>query len=265
VGCRVLIHAKPATCQSWDYRAKQGFYVGPALDHYRCYKLVKSEMKRKVISDMVDFRHAYLQIPEVSADTKIINGLQVMDGALQNTPPPTSYHQVDAIEMLSTLLEKWKCLAPPVLQTDSRPVCIPRVSPTPMLSRVQDTTPAPNLTNNPLHALANDNDEDEPSATTWAPPLLPASVPRTPAPPACIAPLLYRPLPRDLSLTTLHLQVDPLQSHNQAHCHFQGCQQHQALLLIVRGHILHHRTTVPWWHWYNTISQLPKQHNLHTP
>jgi hypothetical protein len=35
VGCRVLIHAKPAMCKSWDYSAKQGFYVGPALDHYR--------------------------------------------------------------------------------------------------------------------------------------------------------------------------------------------------------------------------------------
>jgi hypothetical protein len=45
VGCRVLIHAKPAMRQSWDYIAKQGFYVGPALDHYRCYKLVKFEKK----------------------------------------------------------------------------------------------------------------------------------------------------------------------------------------------------------------------------
>ena len=53
VGCRVLIHAKPSSCRSWDYRAKQGFYVGPALDHYRCYDLVKSDTKQKVISDTV--------------------------------------------------------------------------------------------------------------------------------------------------------------------------------------------------------------------
>jgi hypothetical protein len=60
MGCRVLIHAKPAMHRSWDYRAKQGFYVGPALNHYRCYELVKSETKQKVISDTVKFRHAYL-------------------------------------------------------------------------------------------------------------------------------------------------------------------------------------------------------------
>jgi hypothetical protein len=104
VGCRVLIHAKPVTCQSWDYRAKQGFYVGPALDQYsyRCYELVKLEMKQKIISDTVEFRHAYLQIPAVSVDDKIINKLQVMAGALRNAPPPTSSNQLD---------EKLKCSA----------------------------------------------------------------------------------------------------------------------------------------------------------
>ncbi len=93
VGHRVLTHAKPPTQRSWDYRAKQGFYVGPAMDHYRCYKLVKSEMKQKVVYNMVEFRHAYLQILAVLADDKIINRLQVMAGMLQNAPPPTSSNQ----------------------------------------------------------------------------------------------------------------------------------------------------------------------------
>jgi hypothetical protein len=78
----MLIHAKPAMRQSWDYRAKLGFNVGPALYHYRCYKLVKSETKQKVISDTVEFRQTYLQIPAVMADDKIINGLQKVAGAL---------------------------------------------------------------------------------------------------------------------------------------------------------------------------------------
>ena len=32
VGCRVLIHAKPVSRRSWDFRAKDGFYIGPAMD-----------------------------------------------------------------------------------------------------------------------------------------------------------------------------------------------------------------------------------------
>ena len=88
VGFRVLILTKPATRKSWDFRSKQGFYMGPALDHYRCYKLVKSETKQKVISATVEFSHAFLQIPAVFVDDKVINGLQMMASVQQNAPLP---------------------------------------------------------------------------------------------------------------------------------------------------------------------------------
>jgi len=68
VGCRVLIHAKPATCCSWDYRARDGFYIGPALNSYRCFKLVKCNTQSQVISDTVEFRHAYQTIPSISPE-----------------------------------------------------------------------------------------------------------------------------------------------------------------------------------------------------
>ena len=32
-GCRTIFHAKPSTCRSWDFRGKDGFYIGPALHH----------------------------------------------------------------------------------------------------------------------------------------------------------------------------------------------------------------------------------------
>jgi hypothetical protein len=159
-----------------DYRAKQGFYIGPALDHYRCYKLVRFETKQKVISDMVQFRHAYLQIPAVLAYNKIINGLQVMAGALQNASLPTSSNQVDAIEMLQTLFEKWKLLAPPALLNEGHAVHLPSASLPPSCCSLPDTAPAPNHTNNPFHALKNDDNNNTPGVTTWLPPSLPASV-----------------------------------------------------------------------------------------
>jgi hypothetical protein len=55
VGCRVLIHAKPATRHSWDFCAKNGFYIGPAMESYRCFKLVNADTKCQVISDTVPF------------------------------------------------------------------------------------------------------------------------------------------------------------------------------------------------------------------
>jgi hypothetical protein len=63
VGCRVLIHAKPVTRRSWDFQAKQGFYIGPTLDSYWCFKLINADNKRQCISDTVEFCHKYLAIP----------------------------------------------------------------------------------------------------------------------------------------------------------------------------------------------------------
>ncbi len=76
VGCPVLIHAKPVTRRSWDFCAKQGFYIGPALDSYRCFKLVKVDTKSQCILDTVEFCHKYLAIPTPSTDNRIIHGLQ---------------------------------------------------------------------------------------------------------------------------------------------------------------------------------------------
>jgi hypothetical protein len=107
VGCRVLIHPKPVTHCSWDFRAKEGFYIGPVLDSYRCFKLVKSDTKSQVISDTVKFCHAYRTIPTPTPADKIIHGLQVMSGALKDAPPPTTITQVKAIANLRDLFESW--------------------------------------------------------------------------------------------------------------------------------------------------------------
>jgi hypothetical protein len=113
VGCRVLIHAKPATRRSWDFCAKEGFYIDPALDSYCCFKLVKIDTKSQVISDTVKFYHAYHTIPSPTPEDKIIHGLHVMLGALKDALPPTSISQVEAIVNLCDLFESWCSLGPP--------------------------------------------------------------------------------------------------------------------------------------------------------
>ncbi len=75
VGCHLLIHAKPATQQLWDFHAKLGLYIGPALDSYCCFKLVKLDIKSQVILDTVKFCHSYLSVPVPSTKDKIIHGL----------------------------------------------------------------------------------------------------------------------------------------------------------------------------------------------
>ena len=122
IGCRVLIHAKPATRQSWDFRAKDGFYIGPALDSYRCF-----------ISNTVEFRHAYRTTPTLSPEDKIINGLQVMASALANAPQPTFVTQLEAIVQLCDFLGAW--------QEQGIPGIARQVSPEPPPPRVAPQQP----------------------------------------------------------------------------------------------------------------------------
>jgi hypothetical protein len=99
----VLIQAKPATRRFWDFCAKEGYYIGPALDSYRCFKLVESDTKSQVISDTVEFCHAYPTIFSPSPEDKIIHGLHVMLGALKDAPPPKSIFRMEAIANLQDL------------------------------------------------------------------------------------------------------------------------------------------------------------------
>jgi hypothetical protein len=41
-GSRIIAHAKGATRRSWDCGGIGGFYIGPAMNHYRCYSLLRN-------------------------------------------------------------------------------------------------------------------------------------------------------------------------------------------------------------------------------
>jgi hypothetical protein len=155
VGCPVFIHAKPSTRCSWDFHAKKGYYIGPALDLYCCFKLVKNDTKSQVISDTVKFWHAYRTIPSPSPEDKIIHGLRVVSGTLKDAPPPTSIFQMEDIANLWDLFESWHSLGPPStahrhVLAPGRPrvaIKLPRVatpsSPTVAASPVPALTPPP--------------------------------------------------------------------------------------------------------------------------
>ena len=113
MGCQVLIHAKPATWHSWDFRAKEGSYIGHVLDSYRCFKLVKCDTNSQVISDTVEFLHAHHTIPSPTPEDKIIHGLQVITNVLKNVSPPTSITQLEAISKIRDIVDSWQLLTPP--------------------------------------------------------------------------------------------------------------------------------------------------------
>jgi hypothetical protein len=43
LGCPVIIHNKPATCHTYDFRSTDGFYVGVSLEHHCCHCVIDSK------------------------------------------------------------------------------------------------------------------------------------------------------------------------------------------------------------------------------
>jgi hypothetical protein len=79
---------------------KPDFYIGPALDSFHCFKLVKTNTKSQVILNTVKFCYSNLSTPVPSAEDKIIHGLQVVAGTIWGAPPSTSVSQLKAIALL---------------------------------------------------------------------------------------------------------------------------------------------------------------------
>ncbi len=85
LGSRVIIHAKPDLRKSWDFRGQDGFYIGPALQHYRCYAVLKKDSQAVVFTDTIRFRHHTLTMSNLTAEDKIIHALRAL-----TTHPSTS-------------------------------------------------------------------------------------------------------------------------------------------------------------------------------
>ena len=50
LGCDIITHKKTGTRHSWDFRGADGWYVGVALQHYRCHTIVEKATRAEQIS-----------------------------------------------------------------------------------------------------------------------------------------------------------------------------------------------------------------------
>jgi hypothetical protein len=54
-GLRIIAHAKGAIRRSCYFCGIEGFYIGPAMNHYQCYTLLRLNTQAVVVSDTVIF------------------------------------------------------------------------------------------------------------------------------------------------------------------------------------------------------------------
>lgn len=89
-GTKVLIHEKPLVRETWSPHVAAGFYLGPALDHYRCYRVYVTETKAERIADTLAWFPAHVQMPTPSSDELVLAALKDVVALLKNPAPASS-------------------------------------------------------------------------------------------------------------------------------------------------------------------------------
>ena len=64
-GTKIIAYKKPNQLATWSKHGVSGWYIGPALDHYRWYKVFVTEKKSEIISDVVEFPPQNVRMPRV--------------------------------------------------------------------------------------------------------------------------------------------------------------------------------------------------------
>ena len=106
-GTHVIIHEKPAQCQTWAPHGIDRWYVGPALDHYQCHRVWIPSTRSECMTDTLQFFPTVLRTPTLSHQDATIRAAQELSHALkQQHNNPVSHltdPQLRALGQLSTL------------------------------------------------------------------------------------------------------------------------------------------------------------------
>ena len=165
-GCKVLIHEKPGLRSTWSPHSTSGYYLGPALESYRCYTVYVTDTRTTRISDGVEFLSPTICIPAATTDSLIQASLH--DIAIALRKPIAHPSPLLANETRLALQQITAVLSPTETPDTTSPL-----DPLPPL-RVE-TTAAPPLRVEPIAqttpALPTGPNLIEPDAATAAPPL----------------------------------------------------------------------------------------------
>ena len=108
LGCPVMIHKETATRNSWDFRSKEGWSIGTALDHYRCEQVIPWDTKSVTLSDTVNFLHQYTTAPKVTPVNHILHSINTLTGDIKETPITVYNDQLKAITALRDACHWWE-------------------------------------------------------------------------------------------------------------------------------------------------------------
>ena len=83
-GTRIIVHEKPTQHCTWAPHGVDGWYIGPAMDHYQCYRVWIPSTHAKRIADTIQFFPTILRTPTLSHCDATLQVACELTHALQN-------------------------------------------------------------------------------------------------------------------------------------------------------------------------------------
>jgi hypothetical protein len=139
-GSRVLVHEPSTTRTTWSAHSSDGWYIGPALESYRCYKCWMIDTHRDRISDTVTWLPSQFGMPIATTADLIMSAAEDLLTALSSPSAAPllatmSTSRVTALKQLATILtndDESAAITPnTTIPTPSTDAPLPRV-PTPL-------------------------------------------------------------------------------------------------------------------------------------
>jgi hypothetical protein len=109
-GTRVVVHEKPTQRGSWDTRGIDGWYLGSAPQHYRCYRVYISKNASERHSDTVSFPPYNCPMPKASPADAASAAATALIHALHHPAPASPFpnlgdDQLAALDQLAAIFQ----------------------------------------------------------------------------------------------------------------------------------------------------------------
>ena len=151
-GTKVQVQIKTGQRGSWSYHSEDGWYVGRAINHYRCVNCYIPATHRTRIADTVKFFPTIIPFPSVTLEDFLRQATSDILAILQHPPSLPTLQCGDmtqeAIIQIAQLLNRTVPL--PVLQQSPTSTPITQLVPTP----IHSPAAVPRVSATPLHSLA---------------------------------------------------------------------------------------------------------------
>jgi hypothetical protein len=109
-GTRIIAHETPNRRRTWARHGQDGWYIGPTLEHYRCYTVYVTTTRGERVVETVEFPPEKFTLPFPSAQDLATQAAAELTHALLNPQPAGPFckvgdEQTTALKRLADIFE----------------------------------------------------------------------------------------------------------------------------------------------------------------